>query len=177
MQLQALLHSMSVRRARFKFRAPIGPISYTLPAYCDEPGRRAYGIQQCSIAEYCIGLTATRQRAVWRASELLPALARDPRDHRMSSVETWKNVSVRRSGPKRLWGFAQAAYLDSPLPSVFEERLKAAQSILDELPQPVRKTGKASFSARAGRRFYVRRGLFHTGEGSDGRVVRPGRFV
>jgi hypothetical protein len=39
------------------------------------------------------------------------------------------------------------------------------------------KPGKATFSAPVAEGFYVRRGLFHPGEGSVGRVLRPGRFV
>jgi PAS domain S-box-containing protein len=66
----------------------------------------AYEIQRFTVGEYCrTGPTAPRPGAVWRASELLPTLPETPEI------------------TEKLWGFAQAAYLDNPLPSVFKERL------------------------------------------------------
>jgi hypothetical protein len=53
---------------------------------------------------------------------------------------------------------------------------KAAQSILDDLPQHGRKRARLPSMRGLAEGFYVRRGLFHAAEGSDGRVVRPGRF-
>jgi hypothetical protein len=52
----------------------------------------------------------------------------------MSSVETWKNVSVCCSGPKRLWGFAQAAYLDSPYPLFLRNDVRSLNQFWTSFP-------------------------------------------